>query len=115
MPEKEDKRKKKLTLLQGGKRLAVSESEAADIMGLKDASTFYKKYVEGGFIIPSIRPGSDTRIYNELEVMAIFDKTKMKKAEHNEPISDMQQYALKILNKASNVRRLKTISSKIGA
>jgi hypothetical protein len=73
---KEDKRKKKPTVLEGGNRVAVSEAEAAQIMGLKESDTFRKKFVPN-FIKPSYYPGSKRPMYNIFEVLGLLDKTKI--------------------------------------
>lgn len=74
---KEDKRKKKPTILEGGKRIAVSELEAAHIVGLKESTVFRKKFVPE-LIQPSYYPGSKRPMYNVFEVMGLLEKTKTK-------------------------------------
>lgn len=76
MPEvvKEDKRKKKPTVLEGGNRVAISEAEAAQIMGLKESSVFRRKFVPH-FIKPSYYPRSKRPMYNIYEVLGLFGKT----------------------------------------
>lgn len=74
MEEIEDKRKKKPTILEGGNRIAISESEAAQIMGLKESNVFRKKFVPN-YIKPSFYPGSKRPMYNIYEVLGLFGKT----------------------------------------
>ncbi|MCK9209205.1 MAG: hypothetical protein M0P61_00075 [Ignavibacteriaceae bacterium] len=89
MPEvvKEDKRKKKPTVLEGGNRVAVSELEAAQIMGLKESDTFREKFVPE-HIQPSYFPDSKRPSYNIFEVLGLFGKTK-KKEEQPRQIVDV--------------------------
>jgi len=82
---KEDKRRKKPTVLEGGNRVAVSEAEAAQIMGLKESDTFRKKFVPN-FIKPSYYPGSKRPMYNVYEVLSLFNKTIGVKAQY--PVVD---------------------------
>jgi len=73
---KEDKRKKKPTVLEGGNRVAVSELEAAHIVGLKESTVFRRKFVPK-LIQPSYYPGSKRPMYNVFEVLGLLDKTKV--------------------------------------
>ena len=82
---KQDKRRRKPTVLQGGNRVAVSEAEAAQIMGLKESGTFRDKFVPM-FIQPSLYPDSKSRMYNVYEVLGLFNKTKETKERY--PIVD---------------------------
>ena len=76
MEIKEDKRKKKPTILEGGKRVAISELEAAHIVGLKESTVFRRKFVPK-LIQPSYYPGSKRPMYNVFEVLGLLDKTKV--------------------------------------